>query len=312
MLTDAQIERICPLPPHPDALPRVLTRAEATRRGFSRRAIEHRLATERWRLVLPRVCLTVDTLTEADRIDAALLFAGPGAALSSAAALRASDVPRIARPEQILVLVPPANRTKSHGFVQLRRTLRPIETVQWLGPRRVVVARAAADAALGLRSLDDARALIARVVQGGHCTVEELGRELEQGPRNGSGHLRTALREIGWGVESPPEARAARILRRGRITGFRPNAWLRLIDGSWRRVDFYWARLRAVLEIDSKQFHFEDPDWTGTLDRHLELSKIGVAAIHRPPSALDDEATFLRDIRAWLAGREADLRRGLA
>jgi hypothetical protein len=311
MLERDDLDRICPLPPDPDALPRVLTRRQALDRGITRRAIARRVDRGRWRRVLPRTYLTVDTFTERDRLDAALLFAGPGAALSGAAALRASGVPRVALPDRVLVLVPPGNRTESRSWVQVRRTFRPCTTVQWLGPRRVEVARAIADLALTMRRLDDVRALVARVVQARHCTVEELGVELAAGPRQGSAFLRQALREVGQGAESAPEARASRILRRAGITGFVQNAQITLPDGSVRRLDFYWAELRAALEIDSLEWHFGAAEWAATWDRHLQLASAGIAAIHRPPSALADPARFATEVRAWLAARKAELRAGL-
>jgi hypothetical protein len=45
----------------------VLSRTEALARGYSRRQIERRLADGRWRRVLPRTYLTVDTMTVRDR-----------------------------------------------------------------------------------------------------------------------------------------------------------------------------------------------------------------------------------------------------
>jgi hypothetical protein len=296
----------------PDALPRVLGRAEALERGFSRRAVEHRLATGRWRRILPRTYLTADELRPYDRLYAALSFAGDAAALSGAAALYASEVRRIAFPDHVLVLVPPANATRTVAWVQVRRSARPVAIEQWYGPRRVEIARAAADLAVTMRRLDDVRTVVARVVQHRHCTIEELAAELESGPRRGSKHLRQALTEAGWGAASAPEAKAARILRRAGLRDFVQNAELRLPDGSIRVVDFYWSRLRACLEIDSVEWHFERDDWAGTWDRHLDLSKFGYSVIHRPPSALDDERRFIGDVTDWLAGREADLRRGLA
>jgi very-short-patch-repair endonuclease len=293
-------------------LPRVVTRTQALALGYSRRAIEHRLATGRWRRLLPAVYLTVDTLTTTDRINAALAFAGEGAALSGLAALRCSDVRGIAMPDRLLVLVPPPNRRRSAGWVQIRRTFRPINVVEWYGPRRVEVARAAADAALAMTRLDDVRALVAKVIQQQHCTLAELGTELAEGPRNGSGFLRQAMAEVGWGAESAPEARAARILRRAGITGWRQNYWIKLRDGRWRKVDFYWPRLRAALEIDGKQYHFRQGKWEKTLDRDVDLAKVSVAVIHRPPSALSDEAAFANDVRGWLLGRERDLHLGIA
>lgn len=298
--------------PDPDALPRIITRAGALDRGMSRHAVDHRLASGRWRRVLPRTYLTADAFTEADRVTAALAFAGQGALLSGAAALRASDVRRIRSTGCVLVLVPPVNRTRSTEWVRVRRTFRPIVRELWIGPPRVEVARAAADLALSMRSLDDVRTLVARVVQDRHCTIADLSRELDAGPRQGSGNLRRALAEVGGGAQSAPEAEAARILRRAGLTGFVQNAEIRLPDGSVRRVDFFWPHLRACLEIDSVEWHFDRADWSGTWDRHLDLTKYGYSVIHRPPSALADRRRFAADVGAWLAGREADLRRGLS
>lgn len=295
----------------PDALPRVLTRSEARRRGYTDRMIARRLASERWRRVLPGIFLTAPTLTEFDRWTAGLHYGGATAALSGASALRASEVRRIHEPQRVLVLVPLGVRREGVGWLHVRATPRPYVVQQWYGPRRVEVARATADLALTMRRLDDVRALVARVVQDGNCTVPQLGAELASCPRNGSAHLRTALAEIARGAESAPEAEAARLLRRARVTGFVQNAWITLRGGSRRRVDFYWPALRAVLEIDSAEFHFGRAEWAGTMDRHLDLTAAGYSVIHRPPSALADQRRFVADVRGWLAGREADLRRGL-
>lgn len=297
--------------PDPDALPRVIGRAEALRRGFTAKAVDHRVAAGSWRRVLPRTYLTADTFTSLDRLNAALIFAGPDAALSGGAALYASGVRQSSMPDRILVLVPPGGDGRSRAWVHVRATTRPYAAQLAPGPRRVTIARATADLALGRRRLDDVRALVARVIQDGHCTLEELATELESGPRRGSAHLRTALEEIGWGAASAPEARAARILRRAGISGFEQNARIDLPGGGHRHLDFYWPALRAALEIDSVEYHFAREQYVATLDRHLQVTALGISVIHRPPSALRDEAGFVRDVRAWLAGREADLRRGL-
>jgi hypothetical protein len=305
--TPREIDDLCPLPPAPDALPRILDWREARERGISERVITARVSSGKWRRILPRTYLTTDTLTTFDRLDAALVFAGDGAALSGAAALFVSGVRRITVPELILVLTPPDNHTSSAGWVRIRRTLRPFEIEHSLGPRHVPPARAAADLALETRRLDDVRALVARVVQDGHCTLDELGAELDAGPRRGSAHLRKALEEVGWGAASAPEARAARILRGAGITGFVQNAVVRLPNGSTRVVDFYWPDLRACLEIDSVEWHFNQRDWKATLDRHLALSQGGLSVVHLPPSALTDAGKFVADVRAWLSARAAEL-----
>ncbi|MEO9138368.1 MAG: hypothetical protein ABI345_04815 [Jatrophihabitans sp.] len=299
-------------PPHdPDALPRVLSLADARERGLSAATVNGRVARGTWRRVLPSTYFTGATFTDHDRLVAAVTYAGRDSALSGAAGLFAAGVRRVSMPERVLVIGPMSTYVTSSSWVQVRRSARPVTVPPWFRPRRVEPARAAADVALTMRRLDDVRALVARVVQDRHCTVAELGTELDCGPRRGSAHLRQALEEVGWGVASAPEARAMRILRRAGILGFEPNFELVLPDGSRRVVDFYWPALRACLEIDSVEWHFEQVDWSRTWDRHLDLSKFGYAVIHRPPSALKDEARFVRDVRDWLAGRESDLRRGI-
>lgn len=298
-------------PTEPDALPRVITRAEALARGLPGPTIASRVSRGAWRRLLPYTYLTASTLTDRDRMAAALAYAGAGAALSGSAALIATGVRGVEMPARVLVLVPPGNYAKSVTWVRVRRTDRPFVVEPWARPRYVTTARATADLAVEKRRLGDVRTLVARVVQDRHCTIAELGAELESGPRRGSKFLRQALEEVGWGAASAPEAEAARILRRAGITGFVQNAIVQLPDGSTRVLDFYWPTLRACLEIDSVEFHFDRADWSGTWDRHLDLSTFGYSVIHRPPSALRDEKKFARDVRAWLAGREADLRRGL-
>jgi very-short-patch-repair endonuclease len=255
--------------------------------------------------VLPRTYLTVDTMTLRDRLDAATRFAGVGALLSGAAGLYASEVRGVRFPDLVLVLVPPDNRTRTTDWVQVRRTSRKPEPERWFGPARACVARSAADHALSLNRLDDVRALIATVVRHGHCSIAELNEQLQAGPRQGSALLRQALAEIAAGAASAPEARAAALLRRGGLDGFVQNARVNLPDGGYYVVDFLWPRLRAILEIDSREHHFQPADWRMTMDRHLVLSSLGYSVVHRPPSALRDARQFIREIGGWLAGRAA-------
>jgi len=307
MLAQSRLDSLCPLPPDPDELPRVLTRADALTR-FTRRQIDpvRRLAASADRHDAP--VAAGRALGDGDRARAALAFAGGDALLSGSAALWAAEVPRIQFPRRVLVLVRPSNRTGSTSWVVVRRTSRPLLRQQWTGPARVEVARATADAALEMRDIDDVRTLLARVVRSRSCTLAELGLELADGPRRGSRLLRQVLEEVGSGAASAPEARAAAILRRAGITGFVQNAEVRMPDGSIRIVDFYWPQLRACLEIDSVEWHTEPAGWSGTWDRHMQLTTLGLSVIHRPPSALRDPARFAGDVAAWLTARERELR----
>lgn len=294
-----------------ERLPRVITAAGALDRGISRDAIFRAKRSGRWTQVLPRTYLTVPSASDHDRVAAALAYAGAGAALSGAAALWSLGVRRVTVPREILVIVPTGNCSRSSGWVRVRRSVRPLAYELAPGPRCVEVARAAGDLAVTMASLDDVRTLVARVVQHRHCTVAELAQALRDGPMRGSKHFRQALLEVGAGAASAPEARAAKILVAAGVTGWQQNVVLHLPDGSTRIVDFYWPDLRAVLEIDSVEWHFEASDWSATWDRHLDLSTFGYSVVHRPPSALRDPAKFVRGVQAWLVGREADLRRGI-
>ncbi len=169
----------------------------------------------------------------------------------------------------------------------------------------VKVPRAVADYARALRRIDDVRAVVAAAVRSGGCSIEELARELVHGPRRGSALLRQAVTEVGAGAASAPEARAAHLMRRGKLPPFEQNARIDLINGDYFVVDFLWRPLRAVLEIDSLEYHLDPADWAATQDRHLKLTTLGYSVVHRPPSALRDEAGFVADVRAWLASRIA-------
>ena len=289
----------------PTALPRVLTRAGALGRGMTPRMIDHRVARGRWRRVLPRTYLTVDTLTWSDRPAAAIAFAGAGALLSGAAVLHDAGLRSVARPARLLVLVPRANRVRSTSWVRIRRTHRLPDPDLVPGPPRVPIARAVADHALTLRRIDDVRTVVAEAVRRRLSTVDEIAAELDAGPRNGSALLRQAVDEVGAGAWSAPEARAARLLRRAGGPPFEQNARIELPGGAYYVADFLWRDLWAVLEIDSAEHHLDPADWSATMDRHLGLETAGFSVAHRPPSAVNTyPVRFVRDITAWLANRQ--------
>jgi len=295
----------------PAALPRVVSRTYALSHGWTRNEIEHRLSTGRWRRVLPRTYLTADQLTWTDRCDAALVYAGHRAVLSGAAAL--ATLPQrerlrcIRQPSTVLVLVPHTSTASSRNWVRVRRTHRMPSRAPLPGPARADLARAVADHALDLHNLDDVRTLIAQAVRAGHCTTSELGIQLLEGPRRGSAHLRRALADVGAGAWSAPEARTAALLRRAGLGGFVQNAEIRLPVGRIVRADFLWPELRAVLEIDSAEFHLDPADWRRTMARHRALEAAGYSVVHVPPSLVRDEPErFTGEIRTWLTTRRRE------
>jgi len=156
-----------------------------------------------------------------------------------------------------------------------------------------------ADHARSLRYLDDVRAVVAEAVQRGFCAIDAIADELHAGRRNGSALLRRAVHDVTLGAASAPEARAASLLRAAPAPAFEQNA--AVIGGARRYVaDFLWRELQAILEIDSRDYHFSPRDWQATLRRHAELETGGYSVIHIVPSELRDADDFIRRVRRWL------------
>lgn len=289
------------------AAPRVLTRAEATRLGYTPSMVAHQLRTGRWQRLLPRTYLTAGTLTWSDRLRAAIAYAGPDALITGAAALT-DDLRSVPRPDEVLVLVPILSGHQSIAGVRVRPTARLPPRRLAPGPARAPLPRAVADLALERRGVDDVRALVTEVVRRRLCTVNELTAELEAGPRRGSAHLRQALAEVAAGAWSAPEARAASLLRRARAPRFEQNVRIDLPGDRYLVVDFLWRALKAVLEIDSAEHHSRPGDRDATDDRHLALEALGYSVVHRTPWVVKNGPDqFVAGIQRWLAGRSAAL-----
>ncbi len=289
-------------PPDPDALPRVLSRADALGRGLSRHAVDRNLATRRWRRVLPHTYFTADSFGFLDRCRAALAFCGAGSLITGAAALRLAGVRTAPQPDTVHVLVAPTNRARSIDWVRVQRTQRPADRYPANGPRCADVARASADFALSARHIDDVRAVVSEIVRRGMCTIAELNAELRGGPTRGSAALRQVIGEVGDGAWSAPEARAAKELRCAGVSGFVQNARIELPGERYCFADFLWPQLWAVLEIDSVEYHIDPKRWRATMDKHLALETLGYSVVHRPPSLVFREPfRFRTEMLAWLA-----------
>jgi hypothetical protein len=283
----------------PDELPRVINLADAAARGLSADAVRRRVRSSAWRHLLPRVYRTGTDVSRRDRLNAALSFAGPRALLTGAAALWLYEF-RIPFPDLVTVAVPRDEGVRSLAWVRVIHSSRPLDPSLDAGPRRVLVPRAVADHALTVPRLDGVRQLVARAVRDQGCTVAQLRAELEAGPRNGSALLRQALDEVDAGAASAPEAEAARILRAAGVPPFEQNVVIRLPNGQQYVADFLWRALKAILEIDSVEYHLDPVDWRRTMDRHLALSTLGFSVVHRPPSAVKQQSRFAAEIDAWL------------
>jgi hypothetical protein len=123
----------------------VITRSQLRSRAMSEAALRHRLrAGGPWQVLLPGVYLSsTGTPTAVQRETAALLYAGPGSAITGPAGLAFHRV-RAPDTEVIDVLVPTARRRQDAGFVRLHRTsvlpgmVFPVGSVCYVPPARAV------------------------------------------------------------------------------------------------------------------------------------------------------------------------------
>lgn len=297
-------------------LPRVLTPAVAVHHGVSRSRVRTEVRNGRWQPLAPGLVLTRSGVPgRLDWADAGLALAGPSGALSGWDACRllgAGDRQAPAAP--VLVLTREA-RSRRVAEVLVRRTDRPFSRLDTPAaselPFAPVVAleRAVADAALTLGRLDSVRALVASAVRSGRCQLDDIARELAAGPQQHSALLRTVLGEIALGARSAAEARALSVLLRCSVPTFELNVPVLDATGRTRWVlDVLWRELRAVLEIDSVEFHFGVREWQATMARHNSLQQRGLAVAHYPPSRImRDPDGWGREVEGWLRSRAREL-----
>lgn len=149
-----------------------------------------------WQLLLPGVVLMSSAApTRAQRLHAAVAYAGPGAVLTGADALRQQGI-IVPYPPDVLILVPADRRPASRGHLTMERTTRPPEPIVRAGLPLAQVARAAVDAARYERDWFRLRTLLLAPVATGACTLDELKTELAAGNQRGSAAPRAMLAEF--------------------------------------------------------------------------------------------------------------------
>jgi len=297
----------------PDSLDRILqeqlgviARHQAPATGMTVSALRHRLRPGGpWSILLPGVYLAMTgTPTPLQQEMAALLYGGPGSMVTGMAALRCHHIGK-AMPDLVDVLVSANRQRHDVGFVRLHRTTRMPDRIWQRGPIRYVTpSRAVADAARGMTSLRDVRAVVASAVQRRACQVQDLAAELAEGPSAGSALFREALADVADGIRSVAEADLKDLLVKARIPMPLFNPALYDKDGTFiARPDAWWPELGIAIEVDSAEWHLSPEDHASTLARGRRLARYQIVVLRFTPRQIRSEpAAVARDIREALAG----------
>ena len=283
----------------------VIARRQAKKYEMTDSALAHRLREGGpWQWMAPGVySTTTGAVTSDQRQMAALLYAGKGAVLTGAWAVRRHGL-TCAGGNDIEVLLPTKSRVKGAGYIRIRHTERmPTDTSSTRGIVFAPLVRAVADAARSMTRLDDVRALVSEVLQKGRCSLEELVAEVKAGPAARSGLLRAAIKELLEGIRSQAERDLKFRLERSDLDKPIYNARLYLRDGTFLgMVDTWWPRSGVAGEVDSRQYHMGAKDYAETMARHNRIQAAGVNLLHFLPKDIKPQWPIIyRDIRDAIA-----------
>jgi hypothetical protein len=235
---------------------------------------------------------------------AALLFAGRGAVLTGAAAVRRHRL-ACAGGNDVDVLVPMSSRVHGHGYVRVQRTSRmPSGAFSVRNLAFAPLARAVADAARAMLKPEDVRAVVSEALQKGFdCALEDLTRELRDGPAAGSAPLRAALAELACGVRFEAERNLKTCIDRSDLPRPMYNARLYLPDGTFLAMsDAWWPDAGVAGEADSVQYHLSARDYERTLTRRNRMEAAGIRVLQFLPRDIKPKwPLYYREIQSALA-----------
>ncbi|XVV04876.1 hypothetical protein ACQPW3_05570 [Actinosynnema sp. CA-248983] len=150
-----------------------------------------------WQRILPGVLLLgAAPPTRADRVRAALAYAGPEAVLTGVDALHAQGFPDLPLPPRVHVLQPAGRRKSGDHHMLLERTTRLPSPVLKDGLPLAPPARAVLDAARVEPHPARTRTLLTAVLSSGACTPHTLLAELDAGSTRGAATPRTLLHTL--------------------------------------------------------------------------------------------------------------------
>jgi len=287
------VPRTTPLPPGVAATAAqqggCLSRAQLAALGVSPDRVARQVRAARWQRVGPLVvATTTGPLERRGQQWAAVLAAGPRAALCGLSALEAHGLRGWERPE-IGVRVPRGRDVAGPPWVRATSSRRPARVVRRGGLPVLAVEDAAVEAAGAARSPSTAGGLLAAVVQQRLTTPARLrAAVLAAGPVRHRRELLAVLDDVEGGAQALSEVRLVRLCRTAGLPV--PAQQLVRLDGGGRRryLDALWELddgRRVLLEVDGVG-HVEEARWYDDLLRAAEVARAGEVVLRLPARAL--------------------------
>lgn len=282
----------------------LITRSQLATVDIDRRAVAHRVRTERWQILSPVViATTTGPLSVDQRVRLGLLHAG-GDALVGGLTVAARRGLKNWEPRVITVLVPygQAVPTPLDGveFVRSRRNLRAMRD-RWAAVPSALLEPAVLLWAARQRSDRTAQGLINACLQQRLTSVDALESWLGTlQPLPKASVVRDALRGFAGGAQSVAELDVAKMCRRFGLA--RPQRQIRRRDsgGRARFTDCEWRAVDGavvVLEVDGS-FHMSADQWEDDLARQRALTSVGVRVVRCTAREIRDQPDAVaRDLR---------------
>lgn len=283
----------------------LITAAQAVAAGLTRRAIQWRLDSKRWRAVLPGVYVTTEALDpwlqelEATRLwtgDAVITGRASGALWGFAGLPRgALEIATASRKRHPRVIV---HHGVSYAFEDLVRhrgllVTTPTRTLIDLGGiLEDEVLAGAFDSALrqGLTFIPLMRKRLEAIDTRGRRGVAMIRKLLHE-------------REIAAGLtESPLEVKVERSLRRHGLEPPQRQYSVTCSDGSRFRIDFAWPEQKVGIEADGFRWHSDFEQWQRDARKHNLLQEMGWRVVRATDRSLRQDPDALPRQVASLLG----------
>lgn len=281
----------------------VVTRAQLAAHGFDDNAVHRRVREGVWQRPLPGILTTFSGCpTRRQRLVAAWLWGGAGAAVDGADALRWYGVELNAAAESpVQIVVPSTASVRSRDFVRVRRAMCEIQ----IGDRGIVpyvdAPAAAVVAARNARSSPQAIAVLSRTLQQGVVTLEQLRKARARIGDKWCRPVDGALLAVGVGVRSPAEQQMCELVRTStELPEVSWNQWLDLGDsGGPVCVDGLLSDAGLAIEVIGRKYHAWGQQYEDTNARKERLQAAGLLVCEATPLRIRTSgARVLADLEA--------------